>query len=380
MVSVVLTIVGAVALGAGVGIIAGMLGVGGGTVLLPAFRLLFDMSAVGSTATSLFTIIPTSISGGISHVRNKTCVPKLGVAMGLGGALTSWIGARLADVSPGWCVMLAAAAAIGYSATTMFRKAMSAPKEKKSPAETGAQVGAGVSAEPMVGMSAGAEASADPAAGASVAAEVGAGAEAKTRAEASTGPTAGASARTEVSADQAAGASAAAGVGTESNAASAATGSHSADSASSSATGGHSSDDATSIPLATQIELNPKRLAGAALIGAVAGLASGYIGLGGGFLMIPMMMQLLHMPMKLTSGTSLIAIMILALPAAIVQCSMGNVDLVVGIAVACGSIPGAIYGATLTKRVPERTLRFAFSFLLMFGAVMLVVKEVALML
>ena len=349
MVSVVLTIVGAVALGAGVGVIAGMLGVGGGTVLLPAFRLLFDMSAVGSTATSLFTIIPTSISGGISHVRNKTCVPKLGVAMGLGGALTSWIGARLADVSPGWCVMLAAAAAIGYSATTMFRKALAAPKQKKSPAEPEAGTGVGSIADSAASANVGAIAAAD----ASVA----------TRNAAPASPGGYAS-------DGAAPANPS-GYASD-DAAPANPSDHSSD---------HSSDSAASVPTAAaQIELTPKRLAAAALIGAVAGLASGYIGLGGGFLMIPMMMQLLHMPMKLTSGTSLIAIMILALPAAIVQCSMGNVDLVVGIAVACGSIPGAIYGAKLTKRVPERTLRFAFSFLLMFGAVMLVVKEVALVL
>ena len=340
-----LTIAGAVALGAGVGIIAGMLGVGGGTVLLPAFRLLFDMSAVGSTATSLFTIIPTSVSGGISHVRNKTCVPKLGVAMGLGGALTSWMGARLADVSPGWCVMLAAAAAIGYSATTMFRKALAAPKQKKSPTEPEAGTGVGSTADSAASANVGAIAAAD----ASVA----------TRNAAPASPGGYAS----------------------DGAAPANPSGYASDDAAPANPSDHSSDSAASVPTAAaQIELTPKRLAAAALIGAVAGLASGYIGLGGGFLMIPMMMQLLHMPMKLTSGTSLIAIMILALPAAIVQCSMGNVDLVVGIAVACGSIPGAIYGATLTKRVPERTLRFAFSFLLMFGAVMLVVKEVALML
>ena len=344
MVSVVLTIVGAVALGAGVGIIAGMLGVGGGTVLLPAFRLLFGMSAVGSTATSLFTIVPTSVSGGISHVRNKTCVPKLGVAMGLGGALTSWMGARLADVSPGWCVMLAAAAAIGYSASTMFRKAMAAPKEMKDAPKSATAEG------PESAAAAGAASPAESAADASAALVPG------------------------VSAGSAARASSAAGAVSANRVESP------SDSAALANPGNHSSDDAASIPTADQIELNPKRLAAGVLIGAIAGFASGYIGLGGGFLMIPMMMQLLRMPMKLTSGTSLIAIMILAVPAVIVQCSMGNVDLLVGIAVACGSIPGAMYGAKLTKRVPERTLRFAFSFLLMFGAVMLVVKEVALML
>lgn len=109
--------------GIGIGILSGMLGIGGGTVLVPIFRLAFGMSPIMSTATSLFTIIPTSISGAVSHVRHKTCVPSLGVAAGLGGACTSPIGVWLATISPAWLVMLAAALIIGYSAVNMLRKA-----------------------------------------------------------------------------------------------------------------------------------------------------------------------------------------------------------------------------------------------------------------
>ena len=52
-----------------IGIASGLLGIGGGTVMVPIFRLAFGMSATVSTATSLFAIIPTSISGAISHVK-----------------------------------------------------------------------------------------------------------------------------------------------------------------------------------------------------------------------------------------------------------------------------------------------------------------------
>ena len=76
----------------------------------------------------LFTIIPTSVSGAISHIRNRTCLPKLGIAAGLGGACLSPVGVWLAALSPDWCVMGAAALIIGYSAVTMFRKALKAPK------------------------------------------------------------------------------------------------------------------------------------------------------------------------------------------------------------------------------------------------------------
>ena len=274
MTSVVFIAVAAVLLGLLVGVIAGMLGVGGGTVYLPVFRLAFGLSAIECTATSLFTIIPTSISGAITHIRNGTCVPKLGIALGTGGALTSWIGVRLAQISPSWTIMIAAALAIAYSAITMLRKALAMPK------------GAGVASS-----------------------------------------------------------------------------------------GGAGSAEMPNPELLEIPSFTSRQLAMAFGIGAVAGLASGYIGLGGGFLMVPMMVSFLRMPMKLTSGTSLIAIMILALPATVVQCLLGNVDLLVGIAVSCGAIPGAMVGARLMKRIPERTLRFAFAGLLLVGAVMLMAKE-----
>ena len=117
----------------------------------------------------------------------------------------------------------------------------------------------------------------------------------------------------------------------------------------------------------------------AAAVGAVAGLASGYVGLGGGFIMVPLMLSITKLPMKLTSGTSLIAVLILATPAAITQCVLGNVDYVVGIATACGTIPGAVLGARLVRTIPERTLRFAFAFFLVVAAILLVVKELGLL-
>ncbi|MFR5828354.1 MAG: sulfite exporter TauE/SafE family protein [Adlercreutzia equolifaciens] len=110
-------------------------------------------------------------------------------------------------------------------------------------------------------------------------------------------------------------------------------------------------------------------------MGLFAGLASGYVGVGGGFIMVPLMMSILHVPMKLTSGTSLIAVMILAVPGTVTQAMLGNVDWIAGAAVACGSIPGAMVGAKLVPKVPERTLRFMFSFFLVVAAVLLVVNQ-----
>ena len=83
------TFIGLAVAGIFIGVLSGMLGIGGGTVMVPLLRLVFGLDAYMATATSLFAIIPTSLSGMISHLRAKTCYPKLGLALGLGGAATS---------------------------------------------------------------------------------------------------------------------------------------------------------------------------------------------------------------------------------------------------------------------------------------------------
>ena len=138
--------------GVGVGVLSGLLGIGGGTVMVPLFRLAFGMEPIAATATSLFTIVPTSISGMWKHAKNKTSLPRVGIVCGLTGACLSPVGVWAANVSPGWAIMGAAAVVVMYSSFTMLKKALAAPKggaakgsrkacEKKSTASDTAAVG-----------------------------------------------------------------------------------------------------------------------------------------------------------------------------------------------------------------------------------------------
>ena len=309
-----------------IGIASGLLGIGGGTVMVPIFRLAFGMSATMSTATSLFAIIPTSISGAISHVKGKTCIPALGIAAGLGGACLSPVGVWLAQLSPDWLVMLVAALIIGYSAINMFKKAF-----KLRPAGQPA---------------AGADAAASPSTQSSGAPE---GSRTEVRVASATARISGTG---ETLADPSAtgGSSAAASLTSSGGQAASA-----------------SSDDAP---------LSRKQLLQGAAIGLIAGLASGYVGVGGGFIMVPLMLSIIGIPMRKASGTSLIAVMILAIPGVIEQGIIGNINYLAGIAIVIGTIPGAVIGAKLVTKVPERTLRLLFGCFLIVAAVMLVLNEV----
>lgn len=258
--------------GLGVGVLSGMLGIGGGTILVPLFKLGFGLPALGATATSLFTIIPTSISGVISHIRKGTCVVRLGVAAGLGGALTSPLGVWLSFQSPEWATMVACAIVIAYSASTMLTKAVKLWRAQKSItlSQGSAKVDAAV----------------------------------------------------------------------------------------------------------YEVPLGVRNVIIAGVIGLVAGVLSGYVGLGGGFLIIPLFMQLLHMPMKLTSGTSLMAVMMLAVPGTVTQALLGNVDWAAGICVALGAVPGAILGTRLLAHISEVRLRFMFGGFLLIASILLILDQV----
>lgn len=267
-----------VVVGAGIGILSGLLGIGGGTIMVPVFRLAFGLDAVACTATSLFTIIPTSVSGAVSHLKNKTCVPALGVAAGLGGACTSPVGVYLATVSPDFLVMAAAAVVIGYSAISMFRKAYKQAKKQR------AEAAAVVSGNDAFG----------------------------------------------------------------------------------------TTSVVNSIPA---VHPTHRQIAIAAIIGFCAGIMSGYVGVGGGFIIVPLLMSFAALPMRLSSGTSLIAVMILAIPGTIEQAILGNIDFVAGLAIAVGSIPGAVLGARHVRKVPELQLRILFGCVLIVAAIMLVINE-----
>ena len=290
-VQTLLAIVGWLVIGLVIGALSMMLGIGGGTIMVPTFRLIGKLSAVASSATSLFVVVPTGVAGVLRHLRAGTCRIPIGLAAGIAGACTSVLGTKLADIAPGWTIMIAAAAVILYSATTMLRSAL---KDGKKPVQ-GAN---SPEATPEVTPEAPAEA-----------------------------PVKEAPAET-------------------------------------------AADAAEAKPQATR-----KQILQGLAIGLLAGPLSGFVGVGGGFLMIPLFVSILHLNMREAAGTSLLAVFCLATPAAISQMIMGNVSYLVGIPVAIGSIFGTSIGKRIAKHMSDRGLKIMFSVLLGVAAVLLIVNE-----
>ncbi|HEX4941258.1 MAG TPA: sulfite exporter TauE/SafE family protein [Actinomycetota bacterium] len=92
-------------------------------------------------------------------------------------------------------------------------------------------------------------------------------------------------------------------------------------------------------------------------IGVLAGLVSGLLGIGGGLVMVPLLAGRLGMPLKRALGTSLLAIVALVVPGAVVHGVLGHLDLWLCVALMVGSVPGARLGAAIALGARERTLR-----------------------
>jgi len=95
------------------------------------------------------------------------------------------------------------------------------------------------------------------------------------------------------------------------------------------------------------------------LIGAFTGLMSGLFGVGGGFIIVPLLL-LLGMPQKLAAGTSVIAILPTAVVGAIGYLTLGQVDWVAAILLAVGMIVGTQIGGRLLQVLPDSVLFWMF--------------------
>lgn len=111
------------------------------------------------------------------------------------------------------------------------------------------------------------------------------------------------------------------------------------------------------------------------VIGLVTGLYSGFFGLGGGFVLVPLMTRWLHFPIKRAVGTSLVVVAILAVPGTIAHAVLGHVDWRIALGLIVGVIPGALLGSRLAIRANDRNIRIAFAVMLVVVAVWLGASE-----
>ena len=122
-----------------------------------------------------------------------------------------------------------------------------------------------------------------------------------------------------------------------------------------------------SAAVATEIDVRAK-WPGIILIGALTGLLSGLLGIGGAAILVPGMVDLLGMSQHRATGTSLFVIIPTALVAAVVYAQNGQMDWGLAALFSVTAVLGATLGARATGRISATNLRRLFGIFLLFVA------------
>lgn len=95
-------------------------------------------------------------------------------------------------------------------------------------------------------------------------------------------------------------------------------------------------------------------------IGVIGGVFAGLFGVGGGFIMVPLMMLWLRFDQRRASATSLLAIVPTAALSAGLYGSQGQLDLLAAAIIAVGGLAGTPLGTLLLRRIPLLWLKWLF--------------------
>jgi len=94
------------------------------------------------------------------------------------------------------------------------------------------------------------------------------------------------------------------------------------------------------------------------LLGVFVGILAAIMGVGGGFIMVPVMVYLLRMPMHVVVGTSLFQILFTCINVTIMQANTNHtVDFVLALILLIGSTLGAQFGAKISRRLKGDQLK-----------------------
>jgi uncharacterized protein len=115
------------------------------------------------------------------------------------------------------------------------------------------------------------------------------------------------------------------------------------------------------------------RIVKLAAVGTAAGVFSGLFGVGGGIVIVPLLVLWFGYGERLATGTSLAAIVVIAVLAAAAQALYGNVDVLKGVLVGVPAVGGVVAGTALQQRLPERAVSLLFALLLVVIAVELII-------
>ena len=111
----------------------------------------------------------------------------------------------------------------------------------------------------------------------------------------------------------------------------------------------------------------------------LAGLLGSILGIGGGAIIVPLLTIFFHVPIRIAIAASIVSVIATSSGGAIAFLRDGLTNIRVAMFLELATTTGAIFGALITKSVPDRVLFILFAVVLMWSAIAMVrkPKEVA---
>jgi len=106
------------------------------------------------------------------------------------------------------------------------------------------------------------------------------------------------------------------------------------------------------------------------------GLVTGLLGAGGGFLLIPALVLVLHLPMKKAVGTSLLIIALNSLTGFIADTGHFKIDWIFLVTISIIAIAGVFIGGLFSKKINSEKLKKAFGWFVLIMGLYIIIKEV----
>jgi uncharacterized membrane protein YfcA len=101
-------------------------------------------------------------------------------------------------------------------------------------------------------------------------------------------------------------------------------------------------------------------------LGVLGGMLAALMGVGGGFIMVPLMLYVLRMRMHVVAGTSLLQILLTCMLVTVLQATQNHtVDVVLAVLLATGSTTGAVLGTRWGRRLRADQLKILLALIVL---------------
>ena len=114
-------------------------------------------------------------------------------------------------------------------------------------------------------------------------------------------------------------------------------------------------------------------------VGLITGVLAGFLGVGGGFIRMPMLVYILGIPTHVAIGTDLFEIIFSAGYGTFTHAIKGNVDILMALVMHTGAAIGAQIGAVSTRFFIGPRIRLLFSILPFIGAILVILRLLGIM-